>query len=188
MNYEFKKEMIVKKVRADYSDLKQKAYKCLWGSFEGTGIFDLLEGKFKIVIKDDEISFDDGKTFINRREEKEIISEFDRIEKEVIRLVLEMAEECIEEISEENSKDKTDNNFDFEAIKSKLKDMTFNEMFYLAECLRCISVLDVIEEQIEVLREIGGDKEKLFELLEEKRKNANQLSDFVKKLKVSLNK
>ena len=29
MNYEFKKEMIVKKVRADYSDLKQKAYKWL---------------------------------------------------------------------------------------------------------------------------------------------------------------
>ena len=140
------------------------------------------------MIKDDEISFDDGKTFINRREEKEIISEFDRIEKEVIRLVLEMTEGCIEEISEENSKDKTDNNFDFEAIKSKLKDMTFDEMFYLAECLRCLSLLDVIEEQIKVLKEIGGDKEKLFELLEEKRKNANQLSDFVKKLKVSLNK
>ena len=102
MNYEFKKEMIVKKVRADYSDLKQKAYKWLWGGFKGTGAFDLLEGKFKIVIKDDEISFDDGKTFINRREEKEIISEFDRVEKEVIRLVLEMTEECIEEILEEN--------------------------------------------------------------------------------------
>lgn len=171
MSFELKRELLIQRLRDKYNDMKQEAYQHLWDNSDDVCIFGIVEDKYKIIIQGDEISFDNGKTFINRREEKEIISEFNRVENEVIELILEIEKEELKKINAKDNVDGINNKSLDELILSALKNISSNQMDYLCNSMNALNMLDLIDNQIEILREIlreiDRDKKKLFDLLKD---------------------
>ena len=180
-------ETISNDVKEEMDKLKSAVYKSLWQ--ENAKSDTVVQTPFddSIIVSKRRISFDSGKTYIHRSEEKLIKEKLDRLEKDVVNHV-------ISELASEEASDFDDNKENQECKKGRVEEARVDDDTKLLNSLlgildhvpdyiqknifhstTLLSELKIIDEQIALLREIGGNKEKLLGLLEEKHKVLKEL-------------
>lgn len=180
-------ETISNDVKEEMDKLKSAVYKSLWQ--ENAKSDTVVQTPFddSIIVSKGRISFDSGKTYIHRSEEKLIKEKLDRLEKDVVNHV-------ISELVSEEASDFDDNKENQECKKGRVEESRVDDDTKLLNSLlgildhvpdyiqknifhstTLLSELKIIDEQIALLREIGGNKEKLLGLLEEKHKVLKEL-------------
>lgn len=168
------KEMVNEFIEEEFQGIKSFIYKKLWADIE-EGKESVLELPYNknIIILNGKISFDNKKTFLHRSEEKLIAQAFEDLQKSSANsLVKEICDEHqknlnrVEKARVEKVIDKHSSESNLLNELSKSDDDKEDIVKYLTLTLE----LEVIDEQIELLKEIGGNKEKLLSLLEEKHK------------------
>ena len=162
-------------------ELNLKVYKRLWnGEPDATYV---IESPLKnsIMIEDGRISFDSGKTFIHRSEEKLIKDNIDKLEKDIIDFVCEdvisTANVEISKIKDEDrvEKKREDKEDIVDDVLDELRKLPISEDSLKKFAL--LQELSVIDEQIDILKEMEGSKDKLLALLEEKHKIIKKLNE-----------
>ena len=107
------RERVTKDVGNEMEELNLEVYKRLWnGEPDATYV---IESPLKdlIMIEDGRISFDSGKTFIHRSEEKLIKDNIDKLEKDIIDFICEdVISTANVEISKIKDKDRVDDVLD----------------------------------------------------------------------------
>ena len=83
------RERVTKDVSNEMEELNLKVYKRLWNGDPDIGYVIESPLKDSIMIEDGRISFDSGKTFIHRSEEKLIKDNIDKLEKDIIDFICE---------------------------------------------------------------------------------------------------
>ena len=180
-------ETISNDVKKEMEMLKETVYKDLWQ--ENTKKDTIIKTPLdtSIVISRGRISFDGGKTYIHRSEEKLIKENLDKLEKGVVNYVIsELASESDSEFDnnkgtqeyKKSREEKVRVDDDTELLNNLLgildhvPDYIQKNIFHSTTLL---SELKIIDEQIALLKEIGGNKEKILALLEEKHKVLKEL-------------
>ena len=175
------RERVTKDVSNEMEELNLKVYKRLWnGEPDATYV---IESPLKdsIMIEDGRISFDSGKTFIHRSEEKLIKDNIDKLEKDIIDFVCEdvisTANVEISKIKDEDrvEKKREDKEDMLDDVLDELRKLPISEDSLKKFAL--IQELSVIDEQIDILKEMEGGRDKLLALLEEKHKIIKKLNE-----------
>ena len=175
------RERVTKDVSNEMEELNLEVYKRLWnGEPDATYV---IESPLKdsIMIEDGRISFDSGKTFIHRSEEKLIKDNIDKLEKDIIDFVCEdvisTANVEISKIKDEDrvEKKREDKEDMLDDVLDELRKLPISEDSLKKFAL--IQELSVIDEQIDILKEMEGSKDKLLALLEEKHKIIKKLNE-----------
>ena len=175
------RERVTKDVSNEMEELNLKVYKRLWnGEPDATYV---IESPLKnsIMIEDGRISFDSGKTFIHRSEEKLIKDNIDKLEKDIIDFICEdvisTANVEISKIKDEDrvEKKREDKEDIVDDVLDELRKLPISEDSLKKFAL--IQELSVIDEQIDILKEMEGSKDKLLALLEEKHKIIKKLNE-----------
>ena len=175
------RERVTKDVSNEMEELNLKVYKRLWnGEPDATYV---IESPLKdsIMIEDGRISFDSGKTFIHRSEEKLIKDNIDKLEKDIIDFVCEdvisTANVEISKIKDEDrvEKKREDKEDIIDDVLDELRKLPISEDSLKKFAL--LQELSVIDEQIDILKEMEGSKDKLLALLEEKHKIIKKLNE-----------
>ena len=175
------RERVTKDVSNEMEELNIEVYKRLWnGKPDATYVIESpLEDS--IMIEDGRISFDSGKTFIHRSEEKSIKDNIDKLEKDIIDFVCEdvisTANVEISKVKDEDrvEKKREDKEDIIDDILDELRKLPMSEEGVKKFAL--LQELSVIDEQIEVLKEMGGSKDRILALLEEKHKIIKKLNE-----------
>ena len=171
---ELRKKLVNKFIEEEFQKIKSLVYKKLWDDTKPRKeiVFELPFDK-KIIILNDEISFNEGKTYFHRSDEKDIINAFDNLQSYNVKRLLEELPNEEEELFRESENFNNNNN----DISS---DDLFNELIAVFDHLSNeqkgeIGIyitfalgLKSIVEQIELVKKMGGNEEKLLSLLEEK--------------------
>lgn len=175
------RERVTKDVRNEMEELNLEVYKRLWnGEPDATYI---IESPLKdsIMIEDGRISFDSGKTFIHRSEEKLIKDNIDKLEKDIIDFICEdvisTANVEISKIKDEDSieKKREDKEDMIDDVLDELRKLPISEDSLKKFAL--LQELSVIDEQIDILKEMEGSKDRILSLLEEKHKIIKKLNE-----------
>ena len=175
------RERVTKDVSNEMEELNLKVYKRLWnGEPDATYV---IESPLKnsIMIEDGRISFDSGKTFIHRSEEKLIKDNIDKLEKDIIDFICEdvisTANVEISKIKDEDrvEKKREDKEDIVDDVLDELRKLPISEDSLKKFAL--LQELSVIDEQIDILKEMEGSKDKLLALLEEKHKIIKKLNE-----------
>ena len=175
------RERVTKDVSNEMEELNLKVYKRLWnGEPDATYV---IESPLKnsIMIEDGRISFDSGKTFIHRSEEKLIKDNIDKLEKDIIDFVCEdvisTANVEISKIKDEDrvEKKREDKEDIIDDVLDELRKLPISEDSLKKFAL--LQELSVIDEQIDILKEMEGGRDKLLALLEEKHKIIKKLNE-----------
>ena len=175
------RERVTKDVSNEMEELNLKVYKRLWnGEPDATYV---IESPLKnsIMIEDGRISFDSGKTFIHRSEEKLIKDNIDKLEKDIIDFICEdvisTANVEISKIKDEDrvEKKREDKEDIIDDVLDELRKLPISEDSLKKFAL--IQELSVIDEQIDILKEMEGSRDKLLALLEEKHKIIKKLNE-----------
>lgn len=175
------RERVTKDVSNEMEELNLEVYKRLWnGEPDATYV---IESPLKdsIMIEDGRISFDSGKTFIHRSEEKLIKDNIDKLEKDIIDFVCEdvisTANVEISKIKDEDrvEKKREDKEDMLDDVLDELRKLPISEDSLKKFAL--LQELSVIDEQIDILKEMEGGRDKLLALLEEKHKIIKKLNE-----------
>lgn len=175
------RERVTKDVSNEMEELNLKVYKRLWnGEPDATYV---IESPLKnsIMIEDGRISFDSGKTFIHRSEEKLIKDNIDKLEKDIIDFICEdvisTANVEISKIKDEDrvEKKREDKEDIVDDVLDELRKLPISEDSLKKFAL--LQELSVIDEQIDILKEMEGSMDKLLTLLEEKHKIIKKLNE-----------
>lgn len=178
------RERVTKDVSNEMEELNLEVYKRLWnGEPDATYV---IESPLKdsIMIEDGKISFDSGKTFIHRSEEKLIKDNIDKLEKDIIDFVcedvistanVEISKIKDEDRVEKKREDKEDMVDMVDDVLDELRKLPISEDSLKKFAL--LQELSVIDEQIDILKEMEGSKDKLLALLEEKHKIIKKLNE-----------
>ena len=175
------RERVTKDVSNEMEELNLEVYKRLWnGEPDATYV---IESPLKdsIMIEDGRISFDSGKTFIHRSEEKLIKDNIDKLEKDIIDFVCEdvisTANVEISKIKDEDrvEKKREDKEQIIDDVLDELRKLPISEDSLKKFAL--LQELSVIDEQIDILKEMEGSMDKLLTLLEEKHKIIKKLNE-----------
>ena len=175
------RERVTKDVSNEMEELNLKVYKRLWNGDPDIGYVIESPLKDSIMIEDGRISFDSGKTFIHRSEEKLIKDNIDKLEKDIIDFVCEdvisTANVEISKIKDEDrvEKKREDKEDMLDDVLDELRKLPISEDSLKKFAL--IQELSVIDEQIDILKEMEGSKDKLLTLLEEKHKIIKKLNE-----------
>ena len=187
-------ETISNDIKGEMDKLKSEVYKNLWKENSKSGLEIETPFNHKIIVSKGRISFDSGKTYIHRSEEKLIKEKLDKLEKDVVKHIIS---DLTDELDSELEKRKNDKKSRVEktraektrADESRVDDDTklLNSLLGILDHVpdyvqknifhstTLLSELKIIDEQIALLREIGGNKDKLLALLEEKHKVLKEL-------------
>ena len=175
------RERVTKDVSNEMEELNLEVYKRLWnGEPDATYV---IESPLKdsIMIEDGRISFDSGKTFIHRSEEKLIKDNIDKLEKDIIDFVCEdvisTANVEISKIKDEDrvEKKREDKEDIIDDVLDELRKLPISEDSLKKFAL--LQELSVIDEQIDILKEMEGSKDRILSLLEEKHKIIKKLNE-----------
>ena len=180
------KEYVNEFIEKEFQKIKSFTYKKLWEHIE-EGKMSVLELPFnkEIAILNGEISFDKGKTFIHRSEEKLIAKAFDELQKVSTECLLEdiykEPKEILDRVEKsgvEKGSDKNNSMTDLlDEFAETFERLSKDDKERIGEYATFMLELEVINEQIDLIREIGGSKEKLLSLLEEKHKLLKRFKD-----------
>ena len=175
------RERVTKDVSNEMEELNLEVYKRLWnGEPDATYV---IESPLKdsIMIEDGRISFDSGKTFIHRSEEKLIKDNIDKLEKDIIDFICEdvisTANVEISKIKDEDSveKKREDKEDMVDDVLDELRKLPISEDSLKKFAL--LQELSVIDEQIDILKEMEGGRDRILSLLEEKHKIIKKLNE-----------
>ena len=175
------RERVTKDVSNEMEELNLKVYKRLWNGDPDIGYVIESPLKDSIMIEDGRISFDSGKTFIHRSEEKLIKDNIDKLEKDIIDFICEdvisTANVEISKIKDEDrvEKKREDKEDIVDDVLDELRKLPISEDSLKKFAL--LQELSVIDEQIDILKEMEGSKDKLLALLEEKHKIIKKLNE-----------
>jgi len=175
------RERVTKDVSNEMEELNLKVYKRLWNGDPDIGYVIESPLKDSIMIEDGRISFDSGKTFIHRSEEKLIKDNIDKLEKDIIDFICEdvisTANVEISKIKDEDrvEKKREDKEDIVDDVLDELRKLPISEDSLKKFDL--LQELSVIDEQIDILKEMEGSKDKLLALLEEKHKIIKKLNE-----------
>lgn len=168
------KEKVSNDMKELFEKLKSVTYKKLWSLDDSnTTVLEIVEGK-EIHIANDRISFDNGKTFIHRSEEKIIKEKFEVYEKEVVDLIVNQitseSKELVRKIGrvEKARVEKVSDDSYVNDMLNSFKELSEDDQENAIEHIKIMLELNVINDQLELLKEIGGNKEKILSLLEQK--------------------
>ena len=162
-------------------ELNLEVYKRLWNGDPDTGYVIESPLEDSIMIENGRISFDSGKTFIHRSEEKLIKDNIDKLEKDIIDFVCEdvisTANIEISKVKDEDrvEKKREDKEDMLDDVLDELRKLPISEDSLKKFAL--IQELSVIDEQIDILKEMEGSRDKLLALLEEKHKIIKKLNE-----------
>lgn len=172
------KEKVTNDIKEVFEQLKAVAYKKLWTLNDlKTTVLEVVEGK-EIHIANGKISFDNGKTFVHRSDEKVIKEKFESYEKEIVDFIVNEVISDNKELREmldrvektrEGEKSSIDNMFNSFASLSE------DEQENVIDHAKIMLEMKVIDEQLDLLKEIGGNKEKVLSLLEQKHSLVKEL-------------
>ena len=176
-------------IKGEMDKLKSEVYKNLWKENSKSGLEIETPFNHKIIVSKGRISFDSGKTYIHRSEEKLIKEKLDKLEKDVAKHIISDLTDELDSELEKRKNDKKSRVEKTRAEESRVDDDTklLNSLLGILDHVpdyvqknifhstTLLSELKIIDEQIALLREIGGNKEKLLGLLEEKHKVLKEL-------------
>lgn len=182
-------ETISNDIKGEMDKLKSEVYKNLWKENSKSGLEIETPFNHKIIVSKGRISFDGGKTYIHRSEEKLIKEKLDKLEKDVVKHIIS---DLTDELDSELEKRKNDKKSRVEKTRAeesrvdadtKLLNSLLGILDHVPDYVQknifhsttLLSELKIIDEQIALLREIGGNKDKLLALLEEKHKVLKEL-------------
>lgn len=182
-------ETISNDVKGEMDKLKSEVYKNLWKENSKSGLEIETPFNHKIIVSKGRISFDGGKTYIHRSEEKLIKEKLDKLEKDVVKHIISDLTDELDSELEKRKNDKKSRVEKTRAEESRVDDDTklLNSLLGILDHVpdyvqknifhstTLLSELKIIDEQIALLREIGGNKDKLLALLEEKHKVLKEL-------------
>ena len=182
MTIEFIDEMLKLKIAEDmkefFEEIKSVSYKKLWDSNnQATNVLEILDNK-EIHIVNGKISFDKGKTFTHRSEEKIIKEKFEEFEKEVIDFVYNKAiskSQKRKEILDRIEKTREGEESSIDAMFNSFANLSEDEQENVIDHAKIMLEIKVIDEQLDLLKEIGGNKEKVLSLLEQKHSLVKEL-------------
>ena len=175
------RERVTKDVSNEMEELNLEVYKRLWNGDPDTGYVIESPLEDSIMIENGRISFDSGKTFIHRSEEKLIKDNIDKLEKDIIDFVCEdvisTANIEISKVKDEDrvEKKREDKEDMLDDVLDELRKLPISEDSLKKFAL--IQELSVIDEQIDILKEMEGSRDKLLALLEEKHKIIKKLNE-----------
>lgn len=182
-------ETISNDIKGEMDKLKSEVYKNLWKENPKSGLEIETPFNHKIIVSKGRISFDGGKTYIHRSEEKLIKEKLDKLEKDVVKHIISDLTDELDSELEKRKNDKKSRVEKTRAEESRVDDDTklLNSLLGILDHVpdyvqknifhstTLLSELKIIDEQIALLREIGGNKDKLLALLEEKHKVLKEL-------------
>lgn len=182
-------ETISNDIKGEMDKLKSEVYKNLWKENSKSGLEIETPFNHKIIVSKGRISFDGGKTYIHRSEEKLIKEKLDKLEKDVVKHIISDLTDELDSELEKRKNDKKSRVEKTRAEESRVDDDTklLNSLLGILDHVpdyvqknifhstTLLSELKIIDEQIALLREIGGNKDKLLALLEEKHKVLKEL-------------
>lgn len=165
-------------IKKEFDDMQEKAYKELWKDNSDKKCIIETPLKDKIIVMDGEISFNSGKSFINRSEEGLIKDNFNIYKKKIVDYVYDCTMDENDSVQRKSRNNITDSMDD---LKSELFDLLRNlddeDRADLTNKMGLVFELKSIDEQIELVKELG-DKKKLLSLLEEKHRLIKKLNTF----------
>ena len=182
-------ETISNDIKGEMDKLKSEVYKNLWKENPKSGLEIKTPFNHKIIVSKGRISFDGGKTYIHRSEEKLIKEKLDKLEKDVVKYIISDLTDELDSELEKRKNDKKSRVEKTRAEESRVDDDTklLNSLLGILDHVpdyvqknifhstTLLSELKIIDEQIALLKEIGGNKDKLLALLEEKHKVLKEL-------------
>lgn len=182
-------ETISNDIKGEMDKLKSEVYKNLWKENSKSGLEIETPFNHKIIVSKGRISFDGGKTYIHRSEEKLIKEKLDKLEKDVVKHIISDLTDELDSELEKRKNDKKSRVEKTRAEESRVDDDTklLNSLLGILDHVpdyvqknifhstTLLSELKIIDAQIALLREIGGNKDKLLALLEEKHKVLKEL-------------
>lgn len=182
-------ETISNDIKGEMDKLKSEVYKNLWKENSKSGLEIETPFNHKIIVSKGRISFDGGKTYIHRSEEKLIKEKLDKLEKDVVKHIISDLTDELDSELEKRKNDKKSRVEKTRAEESRVDDDTklLNSLLGILDHVpdyvqknifhstTLLSELKIIDAQIALLREIGGNKDKLLALLEEKHKLLKEL-------------
>lgn len=182
-------ETISNDIKGEMDKLKSEVYKNLWKENSKSGLEIETPFNHKIIVSKGRISFDSGKTYIHRSEEKLIKEKLDKLEKDVAKHIISDLTDELDSELEKRKNDKKSRVEKTRAEESRVDDDTklLNSLLGILDHVpdyvqknifhstTLLSELKIIDEQIALLKEIGGNKDKLLALLEEKHKVLKEL-------------
>lgn len=182
-------ETISNDIKGEMDKLKSEVYKNLWKENSKSGLEIETPFNHKIIVSKGRISFDGGKTYIHRSEEKLIKEKLDKLEKDVVKHIISDLTDELDSELEKRKNDKKSRVEKTRAEESRVDDDTklLNSLLGILDHVpdyvqknifhstTLLSELKIIDEQIALLKEIGGNKDKLLALLEEKHKVLKEL-------------
>lgn len=182
-------ETISNDIKGEMDKLKSEVYKNLWKENSKSGLEIETPFNHKIIVSKGRISFDGGKTYIHRSEEKLIKEKLDKLEKDVVKHIISDLTDELDSELEKRKNDKKSRVEKTRADESRVDDDTklLNSLLGILDHVpdyvqknifhstTLLSELKIIDEQIALLKEIGGNKDKLLALLEEKHKVLKEL-------------
>lgn len=182
-------ETISNDIKGEMDKLKSEVYKNLWKENSKSGLEIETPFNHKIIVSKGRISFDGGKTYIHRSEEKLIKEKLDKLEKDVVKHIISDLTDELDSELEKRKNDKKSRVEKTRAEESRVDDDTklLNSLLGILDHVpdyvqknifhstTLLSELKVIDEQIALLKEIGGNKDKLLALFEEKHKVLKEL-------------
>ena len=98
-------ETISNDIKGEMDKLKSEVYKNLWKENSKSGLEIETPFNHKIIVSKGRISFDGGKTYIHRSEEKLIKEKLDKLEKDVVKHIIS---DLTDELDSELEKRKND--------------------------------------------------------------------------------
>lgn len=145
-----------------------------------------------IIVSNGRVSFDNRKTFIHRSEENLIRENLDIYEKKVLDFMVErefsnlpnfIMKDIVDDYQvNEGGAEKTRVEEDFNDIANELKGILKNipndTKKNMVETMTILMELETINEQIDLLREMGGNSKKILSLLEQKHALIKELKKY----------
>lgn len=164
-------------ISQEFDSMQKVIYENLWNDSLKKKIVIETPVKDKIIIMDGEISFDNGKSFIERSDEKLIQENLKLYKEKIVDNVYNIAIEKDKQInSRRNTGDSTEGEF-MDKFFELLSELDDDDISDLSNKMKLVFELKSIDEQIELVKELG-DKKKLLSLLEEKHRLIKKLNTF----------